>query len=67
MLSDALVDEIRNNGVAFAARFNNDVAAMCEALKDTERASGRVVVDRAVRRVTGERKSAVPTIGSLIP
>lgn len=50
MLSDALVDEVRNNGVAFAARLNNDVAAICKALKDKERASGRAVVDRAVYR-----------------
>ena len=47
MLNDALVDEVRNNGVAFAARFNNDVAAMCKALRDEERVSGRVVIDRA--------------------
>ena len=51
MLSDALVDEVRNNGMAFAARFNNDVAAMCKALQDNERASGRVVVDRAACRL----------------
>ncbi len=51
MLNDALVDEVRNNGVAFAARFNNDVAAICKALNDKERASGRVVVDRAVCRL----------------
>ena len=47
MLNDALVDEVRDNGVAFAARFNNDFAAICKALQDEERASGRVVVDRA--------------------
>lgn len=59
MVNDALVDEVRNNGVAFAARFNNDVAAMCKALNDKERASGRVVADRAARRViVGVRQSA---------
>lgn len=47
MINDALVDEVRSNGMAFAARFNNDVAAMCKALQDKERASARVVVDRA--------------------
>ena len=49
MVNDALVDEVRSNGLAFAARFNNDIAAICEALRDEERASGRAVVDRAVR------------------
>ena len=49
MVNDALVDEVRNNGLAFAARFNNDMAAICMALRDDERASGRTVVDRAVR------------------
>ncbi len=31
MLGDALADAVRNNGVAFAARFSNDVNAICRA------------------------------------
>lgn len=67
MLNDTLVDEVRNNGVAFAARFNNDVAAMCKALNDKERASGRVVVDRAgLGTVAAPRKPADAVSASLL-
>lgn len=51
MLNDPIVEEVRKIGQAFAARFNNDLAAMCKALRDKERSSGRVVVHRAPRRV----------------
>ena len=52
MLNDAVVEEVRKNGQAFAARFNNDLAAICKALKEKERLTGRVVINRVVRRLT---------------
>lgn len=54
MLNDAIVEEVRRNGQAFAARFNNDLAAICKALNDKERSSGRMVVNRTPRRLTPE-------------
>ena len=50
MQNDPIVEEVRKNGLAFAARFNNDLAAICKALRDKERTSGRVIVNRAPRR-----------------
>ena len=50
MQNDPIVEEVRKNGLAFTARFNNDLAAICKALRDKERTSGRVIVNRAPRR-----------------
>ena len=50
MLNDPIVEEVRKIGLAFAARFNNDLAAICKALRDKERSSGRIVINRAPRR-----------------
>jgi len=51
MENDPIVDEVRNNGLAFAARYNNDLAAMCKALKEREKLSGRQLVNRPPRRL----------------
>ena len=51
MLNDPIVEEVRKNGQEFAARFNNDLAAICKALKEKERLSGRRVVNRAPLRL----------------
>lgn len=58
MLNDAIVDEVRNVGQALASRYNNDLAAICKALKDKERASGRAVVNRAPRRTPARARRA---------
>ena len=50
MQNDPIVEEVRKNGLAFTARFNNDLAAICKALRDKERSSGRIVFNRAPRR-----------------
>jgi len=57
MLNDPIVEEVRKNGQTFAARFNNDLAAICKALKDKERLSGRMVVNRAPRRLVPKTTS----------
>lgn len=49
MKNDRIVDEVRNNGLAFAARHNNDIAAMCKTLKERENSSGRKLVNRQPR------------------
>ena len=47
--NDPIVEEMRTNGQAFAARYNNDLAAICRALRAREQASGRKVVNRPPR------------------
>ena len=54
MLDDPVVESVRKIGEAFAARYNNDLAAICKALKEKERLSGRKVVNRAPRRLVPE-------------
>ena len=51
MKNDPIVDEVRNNGLALAARYGNNIEAICNALKDRERSSKRRVVDRAPGRL----------------
>lgn len=51
MKNDPIVNEVRNNGLALAARYNNNIEALCKALKDRERTSERMVVNRAPRRL----------------
>ncbi|AUB84683.1 hypothetical protein THSYN_07365 [Candidatus Thiodictyon syntrophicum] len=51
MKNDAIVDEVRNHGLALAARYGNNTGAICKALKERERSSVRKVVDRAPRRL----------------
>ena len=51
MKNDPIIDEVRNNGLALAARYNNDIEAICKVLKERERTSGRMVVNRAPLRL----------------
>jgi len=67
MKNDPIVDEVRNNGLALAARYSNDISAICKALKDRERASGRKVVNRVLGHLppkaqaegVGERSTSI--------
>lgn len=58
MKNDPIVDEVRNNGLALAARYSNNLEAICKALKEIERSSGRMVVNRAPRRLATQFKKA---------
>ncbi|WP_299696753.1 type II toxin-antitoxin system VapC family toxin [Hydrocarboniphaga sp.] len=49
MMNDPIVEEVRRNRQAHAARYNNDLAAICKALKAREASSGRIVVNRPPR------------------
>lgn len=51
MKNDPIVDEVRNNGLALAARYNNNIEAICKALKERERTSERMVVNRTPHRL----------------
>lgn len=56
MMNDPIVEEVRRHRQAFAARYNNDLAAMCEALKARELSSNRVVVNRPARRIAPKQE-----------
>jgi hypothetical protein len=56
MKNDSIVDEVRNNGLTFAARHNDDIAAICRALKERAKLSERKVVNRKPLRLA--RKAA---------
>lgn len=51
MKNDLIIDEVRNNGLALAARYDNNIEVICKVLKEREQTSGRRVVDRASRRL----------------
>ena len=57
MTNDSIVDEVRKNGLDFVARYNNDVTAVYNALKEKERLSTRRVIDRTPQRILSNRKS----------
>lgn len=58
MKNDPIINEVRNNGLALAARYGNDIAAICKALTEREKSSGRVVVNRVPHR--SEPKNTQP-------
>ena len=62
MMNDPIVEEVRRLRQAHAARYNNDLAAICEALKARELSSSRVVVNRPARRIA-PRNASDPKIG----
>ena len=45
MQNDAIVEEVRKNGVEFAQRYNNNFSEICRALREKEALSGRKVVN----------------------
>ena len=67
MKNDPIIDEVRNNGLALAAQYNNNIEAICKALKERERTSGRMVINRAPHRLvpkahverTGEQSTSI--------
>lgn len=63
MKNDTIVDEVRNNGLALAARYNNNIKEICKALKEKECSSGRRVVNRAPQRVITKAKPTQVNIG----
>ena len=49
MQTDAIVEEMRQNGQDFTARYNHDLEAICKALKEKEQALGRKIIQRSPR------------------
>lgn len=56
MKNDPIVDEVRNNGLALAARYSNNIEAICKALKEREQTSERLVVNRIPHRLAPKAK-----------
>ena len=50
MMDDPIVEEIRRNRQAHAARYNNDLTAIGNALRELEKTTTRRVVNRAAPR-----------------
>lgn len=48
-MNDPIVEEVRIHRQAHAARYNNDLSAICKALQNRERTSVRIVIDRPPR------------------
>lgn len=63
MMNDPIVDEVRRIRQAHAARYNNDLAEICKALKAREQSSSRVVVNRPARRIAPRAASDALVIG----
>ncbi len=51
MFEDPIVEEIRRHRKAHAAKYNNDLSAICKALKLREEQSKRKVVNRGTRQL----------------
>lgn len=49
--NDSIVDEVRNNGLALVAHYNNNIEAIYKALKEREGTSERRVINRAPHRL----------------
>ncbi len=56
MKNDPIVDEVRNNGLALAARYGNNIEVIYKALKEREQTSGRIVVNRIPNRLAPKAK-----------
>lgn len=49
MMDDPIVEEVRKHRQAHAAKYSNDLKAICAALKIREQQSSRKVVNRSPR------------------
>ena len=60
MIDDPIVEEIRKNRQAHAARYNYDLTAIFNALLEREKNSLRPVVNRPPRRLPATMKVNTP-------
>ena len=65
MWRDPIVEEVRGNRAAYAARFNHDIKAICHAAREEQKRSLHEVVSLPPRRVATtmnlDAGAAVPT------
>ena len=57
MMEDPIVEEVRKHRAAHAAKYNNDLAAICKALKLREKQSKRKVVNRQPRAWQAQKEN----------
>ena len=57
MWRDPIVAEVRRNREQYAARFNADIKAICDAARENEKKGGREIVSLAPRRAVKEAKA----------
>ena len=63
MWRDPIVEEVRGNRAAYAARFNHDIKAICHAAREEQKRSLHEVVSLPPRRVAITVKiDAVPAV-----
>jgi hypothetical protein len=60
-MNDPIVDEVRRIREEHAARFNYDVDAIFQGIKERERKSGLVFVDGVARQVVADPESRLPS------
>jgi hypothetical protein len=48
MKDDPIVEEMRAAGLAFTARYQNNMAAICAALREKQAQSGRLLINRTL-------------------
>ena len=69
MWRDPIVKEIRGDRAAYAARFNHDIKAICDAAREGQKRSHHEVVSLPPRRVAttmnlGARPALAETVGA---
>ena len=57
MWRDSIVEEVRGNRAAYAARFNHDIKAICHAAREGQKRSLHEVVSLPPRRVATTMKT----------
>ncbi len=50
-MNDPIVEEIRKHRDRYAAKFNYDLAAICEDLRERQKSCGREVVTRPAKKI----------------
>ena len=51
MKNDPIVEEMRANGRIFAAKYDNDIGRICEALRQRQKMSKHKIVSREPKRL----------------
>ena len=57
MWHDPIVEEVRRNREAYAARFNHDIKAICRTARREQKKSGHRIVSLSPRPVTTTKKA----------
>lgn len=57
MWRDPIVEEVRRNREAYAARFDHDIKAICRAAREQQKKSGHKIVTLSPRPVTTAAKT----------